>query len=290
MRMILGGIGLAITLLIVSAFFGSWYTIDQGYRGVLLRNGAFVNTVEPGLGFKLPFFDTVREISIRDGSRSYPDMLTYSKDQQTAAINLSVNYRIPVDAVDEVYMQYGSEDALLTRLVDRKVYEQTKNVFGQFNAATAVQERTRLNAEIQQAIMDSVQGPVQILSVQIENIDFSDAYENAIEARMTAEVEVQKVRQNADKAKIDAQITVTQAQAQADSRLAQAKAEAEAIRIRGEAEADAIRAKSEALKASPNLIQLTQAEKWDGKLPTQMVPNGTVPFLDLTPVTQVTQP
>ena len=85
------------------------------------------------------------------------------------------------------------------------------------NAVTAIQDRARLNAETEEAIRTFIVGPVVIESVQIENIDFSDAYEQSIENRMLAEVEVQKLQQNAEREKVQAQITVTQANARADA-------------------------------------------------------------------------
>lgn len=286
------GVAAIIGLLILSTFFGSWYTIDQGERGVLLRNGAITGVAEPGLGFKLPFIDTVRSISVQAHSRQYENVMTYSNDQQPASLTLSVNYRIPADKVMEVYEQYGGEEGLLTRLLDRQVYEETKTVFGQFNAVRAIQDRAGLNAQVMAAIQEAVHGPIVIDSVQIENIDFSDAYEASIEARMLAEVEVQKLRQNAEREKVQAQIVVTQAQAQADSNVAVAKAQAEATRLkaeaeayairqRGTAEAEAINAKGTALRENPALVSLVQAERWDGKLPATMIPDGTVPFLDV---------
>src|SRR5690606_223121 len=99
------------------------------------------------------------------------------------------------------------------------------------------QERSRLNQEIADAIQKSVSGPVIIDSVQIENIDFSDSYEASIEQRMLAEVEVQRLRQNAEREKVQAEITVTQANAQADARRADAQAQADAVRLQAEAEA-----------------------------------------------------
>ena len=100
---------------------------------------------------------------------------------------------------------------------------------------------------------------------------------------MLAEVEVQRVRQNAEREKITAEITVIQAQAEADSSLARARADAEATRLRGEAEAFAISARGEALRDSPNLVELTKAERWNGVLPTSMIPGTAVPFLDVLP-------
>lgn len=263
---------------------GSFYTIDSGDRGVLLRNGAVVATAEPGLGFKMPIIDSVKKISVRSNARKYEGVSAYSKDQQTADMVISVNYRLPVDQVQQIYSEYGGEEGVLTRLLDRQVYNEAKNVFGKYNAVTAIQDRARLVADVQNALQAIVKGPIIIESVQIENIDFSTAYENSIEQRMLAEVEVQKVTQNAEREKVQAQIAVIQAQAQADARVASAKAEAESITLKGNAEADAIKAKGAALSQNAGLIALTQAERWDGKLPTTMLPNSTVPFMDMKPV------
>jgi len=260
---------------------GSWYTVDQGERGVILRNGAITGTADPGLGFKLPIVDTVVDIDIRTRANLYENVMAYSRDQQTAGLNVSVNYRVPADQVLNVYENYGSVENLRSRVLDRKVFDQTKNVFGQFNAVTAIQERARLVADVQMAIQNAVQGPIIIESVQIENIDFSDAYENSIEQRMLAEVEVQKIQQNAEREKVQAEIKVIQAQADADARVAQATAEAKAITLTGNAEAEAINARGRALRDNPTLIQLVSAERWNGVLPTTMVPGAAVPFVNV---------
>lgn len=225
-----------IGLVLLSIILGSWYTIDEGERGVILRYGAVAGVAQPGLGFKIPLIDSVVRVSVQSKAAIYNQMEAYSRDQQPATMNLSVNYRIPPDRVEEVYANYGGEDGLLSRLVERRVFEESKTVFGKFNAVTAIQERSRLNQEIAEAIQNSVRGPVVVDSVQIENIDFSDAYEQSIEQRMLAEVEVQRLRQNAEREKVQAEITVTQAKAQADARRAEAEAQADAVRLQAEAE------------------------------------------------------
>jgi regulator of protease activity HflC (stomatin/prohibitin superfamily) len=270
-----------VGLVALTVLGGSWYTVGEGYRGVQLRNGAVVGTAEPGLGFKMPVIDSVVDISVQSQARAYENVQTYSKDQQTASLLISVNYRLPADQVEAIYAEYGGAEGVVSRLLDRQVPQAVKNVFGRFNAVTAINERGRLVNEVSTALMESVKGPIIIESVQIENIDFDDGYERAIAARMEAEVEVQKVKQNAEREKITAEITVIQAQAAADSKLAEAKAAAEATRIQGEAEAAAIKAKSEALKDNAGLIALIQAERWNGALPTTMIPDSTVPFMDV---------
>jgi regulator of protease activity HflC (stomatin/prohibitin superfamily) len=278
------GFGLLV-LFGLTIVFGSWYTIDQRERGVILRNGKMVGIATPGLGFKLPLIDNVVRVSLERQIAKYEKLSTYSRDQQTAEIWISVNFRATEDGVDELYAEYGSLNGFKDRRITPKVLEELKNVFGRFNAVTSIQERGRLNSEIRQAVIAAVGGgpnsPVQIEDVQIENIDFSDAYEKSIEQRMLAEVEVQRLRQNAEREKVQAEIVVTKAIAEANAVRQRAMAEAEAIKLKGEAEAAAIQARGAALGSNPNLVGLVQAEKWDGKLPATMVPGGTVPMLSL---------
>ena len=275
-RFVIAGVA---TLIAIPTLWGSWYTVDQGERGVLLRNGAVIGTAEPGLGFKVPLIDAVRRITVQAKVREYEAVAAYSKDQQTATMRLSVSYSLPPDQVETIYSEYGGEDGIVSRLLDRQVSKSLEEVFGRFNAVTAIQDRARLGLEVQQAIQKAVIGPILIGGVQIENIDFSDAYETSIEQRMLAEVEVQKVQQNAQREKVQAEIVVIQAQATAQARVAQAEAEATATRLSGDAQADAIRARGAALSDNPNLVALVQAEKWNGALPTTMIPGATVPFL-----------
>lgn len=276
------GTGLVVALVGFTVVFGSWYTIDQGERGVLLRNGRISGLATPGLGFKLPMVDNVVRISVQSQLKTFDKMAIYSKDQQTAEVRLSVGYRATESGVDDIYAQFGSLAGVADRLISPKVFEEAKTVFGQYNAATAISERARLNADIRTAITKAIgNAPITIETVQIENIDFSDVYEKAIEARMTAEVEVQKLRQNAEREKVSAEITVTKATAEANAVRQRAMAEADAIKLRGNAEATAIQARGDALNKNPNLVNLVQAERWDGKLPTTMLPGGAVPMLNL---------
>lgn len=271
-----------LTLFTLTIIFGSWYTINQGERGVKLRNGELINIAEPGLGFKLPIFESIEKISIRSHSAVYNNLSAYSKDQQPAVLGVSVNYHVLPGEVEQLYVTYGSIENMQDRLISRLVPTQVENTFGQYTAISAVQERTRLVQDLTIALRNSIKGPLVIDSVQVENIDYSKAYEESVEARMKAEVAVETRRQNLETEKVQAQIAVTQSQAQADSQLALARAEAEATRLKGAAEAEAIKLRGDALSQNPLLVGLTTAERWNGALPQTMLPNGAVPFIDTT--------
>ena len=90
-------------------------------------------------------------------------------DQQEAKLDVSVILRTKADGVDDLYQQYGSLQGFVDRVVAPRVNQQTKIVFGRFNAETAIRERGRLNTEIEAAVAEHVgvgkDSPVVIESV-----------------------------------------------------------------------------------------------------------------------------
>jgi regulator of protease activity HflC (stomatin/prohibitin superfamily) len=274
---ILGGVAAVVILVVL--VLSTYFTIDQGERGVILHNGAIAGEAEPGLHFKLPVITTIEKISVQIQKAAFEKtemgdtrLQAYSRDQQPATIAMAVNYHV-TDA-SAVYAQFGSLANMKSRIIDSRAYEQLKNVFGQFDAADAIQKRALLNAEVYAAIRKSVSGPVAIDSVQIEDISFSTQYEAAVEARMQAIVKQQQAEADKQKRIIDADASAYEVKAAAD-------AKAHQIEVQGKAEAGAIQARGDALRNNPSLPTLVAAEKWNGVLPTTMVPGNSVPFVNV---------
>jgi regulator of protease activity HflC (stomatin/prohibitin superfamily) len=264
------GTVLLVGLIAAYGLFASWYTVDQGERAVVLRLGAIVEETGPGLHFKMPWINSVHKITVQNQNKRYSALEAYSRDQQPASLTVSVTYMASEPKL--VYEQYGDLDGAVFRLIDPRVTSGVKTIFGQYDAVRAIQERAGLNVDIANAVTSAITGPIQIISVQVENIDFSEAYEQSVEQRMLAQVEIQRREQNLRTTEVEAQIARTRAEG-----------EANAIRLRGEAEGDAIRARADALRANADLVQLQAVEKWDGKLPTTMVPSTALPFINLQP-------
>ena len=262
---------------------GSMYTVDQGERGVVLHYGEVSKVADPGLHFKWPYVDRVVRVPTRTTTGTMKDIFAYSSDQQPAQIALSVTFAVTDDGVEDLYTQFGKIDNLYELAIVPIVKQEIKTVFGQFTAIRSVQHREELNNKTRDAIVGALaKYPyLRIESVQIENVDFSDAYEQTIEDRMKAEVEVERYKQNLERERIEAQIAATRAQGQADAQIKAAEAEAKAIELRSKAEADSINTKGEALRKNPEIIRLIQTEKWNGILPQTMLPNSTVPMLEL---------
>lgn len=267
----------AVALLVV--LFSTAYTIDEGERGVILRLGRVVGEAGPGLHFKIPFINSVEKISVQIQKESFEKtdvadtrLQTYSRDQQPATIAMAINYHV-TDA-SAVYAQFGSLENMKQRVIISRAYDQLKTVFGQFDAADAIQKRTVLNAEVFEAIRKSVSGPVVIDSVQIEDITFSQQYESAVELRMQAIVKQQQAEADKQKRIIDADALAYEVKSASD-------AKAHQIEVQGKAEAGAIQARGEALRNNPALPTLVASEKWNGVLPTTMMPGNTVPFINV---------
>jgi regulator of protease activity HflC (stomatin/prohibitin superfamily) len=238
--------------------------------------------------------DSVQKVSVKTATYTWDKMNSYSYDQQPADLKISVTLRASPDKVADLYAKFGTLDTAVNQVVNPVVNQQVKVVFGRYTAVKAIQERGTLNSAIKDAITDTLKyDPMLIIeSVQLENIEFSANYLHSIEQRMLAEVEVQRLQQNAEREKVQAQITVTQANAKANAVRAEAQANADAtrlngeaqasnIRITGEAQAAAIEARAKALGTNPNLVTLVQAERWNGVLPTTMVPGSAVPFVSV---------
>lgn len=238
------------------------YIVDQGERAIITRMGVMVGSEQPGPHFKTPVVEQANYISIQPQTYTFDKLQAYSQDQQPADIRLSVT--IQVRDPETLYTQFHTLENFESRVLAPRVPQAVKVIFGQFNAASAIQNRAKMDQEITQAVINTFANTVvTVVSVQVENINFSDAYEHAVESQMQA--------------------VVAQRTAEAEANRVKIKADAEAYKAtkEGEGQASAIRARGDALKENPGIPALVAAEKWDGHLPSTMPPNGTVPFLQL---------
>lgn len=263
----LGGFIIA-AIFLLTVIFGSWFTVNQGERVVVLTNGRITSVKDAGIYFKAPFFQSIERFSTRTQANKYQEE-TYSKDIQSAKVDLTVNDHVDPSKVAEVYQNLGVDYE--EKLVSNTVKNVMKVVFGQYTATESIDHRASLVKDMTEALTNKL-APFGIIvdNVSVENIQFSDEYDKAVEARMKAEVEVQQANQTLQQERIKADIVRTQAQAAYDAKVLEAKG---------------LAAKAQALKDNENLVSLTAAEKWDGKMPTVMIPGGSTPMLNLSDLT-----
>lgn len=273
------GLGL-VTVAILSMVLGSWFTVNQGERVVVLTNGAISSVKDAGIYFKAPFFQTTERFSIRTEKSRFENVETYSKDIQTAHTTVTVNHRLDPTKIGQIYQDLGADYE--NKVVAPAVLSTIKVVFGQYSATESIDSRQKLVKDMTDAVETRLaQYGIIVENVSVEDIAFSKSYDESVEARMKAEVEVQKAKQTLLQEQINADIVRTKAQGEADAAVASAKGRAQATAVQGAAETKVLETKGQALRDNKDLVAYTLATLWDGKLPTTMLPNGAMPMIQL---------
>lgn len=269
----------AVAILGLTILFGSWVTVDQGHKAIVLRNGEIHTELDPGLHVKAPWIDDVQEFSTRTTKEQWQGIQTQTRDNQKVTFNITLNYRLNPKYVKKVYADYGMDYA--QRMIWPQVGPSLADVIGVLKATDIPAQRILITDRFLTRLIARVPKEFILESVQIVDYDYDPKFRQTIEEAADMQAQGLKSEQQKIREQTQAEILVIQAQAQADAAFAKGQAEANVIKAKGDAEAQAIKAKSDALKSSPELVQLTIAQAWNGVLPVNMYANSPVPLLNL---------
>ncbi|HEY4383752.1 MAG TPA: prohibitin family protein [Ktedonobacteraceae bacterium] len=241
-------IGLSIfTFLLLLPGIGIWTIVDAGHVGVVTRFGAVNRVVDPGFLFKIPFMEGVYSMDTRT-QKEQVDASAASKDLQAVTSTIALNFHLRGEKAIDVYQNIGED---YTNIIIAPAMQETfKSTTSQFTASDLIGKREDVK-QIAYAELKSRLEKYNIIvdDFNIVNFSFSPEFNNAIEQKTVAE-------QNKERAQIEAQTAMIQAQGQADAQ--------------------------KILKASGSLtseyLQFLAIQKWDGKLPSST--NG-VPFIQI---------
>lgn len=244
---------------------GSIHKVDTGEVAVVKRLGKIVDVRSPGTYYD---FWVTRKYTKYDTKVQNVDAQTmaYSADAQTMDILLTLQYQIMSDKVAEIATQYGSLETLQNRIQSIAI-EQTKSVLSAHKAMDIIANRASISPAVEQSIKAAIDEEyfVNVVTVVLTNIDFSDAFELAVEEKMIAEQSKLKAEyeneQKVAKAEADAEAKLKAAQAEID--IAEARAEALVIAANAEAEANKIIDES----LTDKIINKIYADTWNGELP-----------------------
>lgn len=239
----------------------SFFIVNAGYRGVLLTYGKPSPIVrQEGINFKIPFVQNI--VSIDTRTQKYEvDATSASKDLQDVNTKIAVNYHLVQNNVPILYKDIGIgyQDTVIAPAVQEVVKAST----AEFTAEELITKRPEVKENIRILLTERLKlRNVVVEDISITNFQFSEAFNNAIEAKVTAEQLKLKADRDLERIKVEAQQKITSAQA-----------EAEALRLQKQ-------------EITPDLLLLRQIEvnrvavdKWDGHLP--QVTGGAVPFINL---------
>ena len=158
---------------------------------------------------------------------------------------MTVQFQINPEKVIEVAQQYGSTNILTSR-IQSVTTEKTKAVLSSYSAMQIIENRKDISPEVENAIKEAVDAEycVNITTVVLTNIDFSDAFEKTVEDKMIAEQEKLKAEYEKETAIVNAEKELEVAKLAAEAKLEAAKADAQAQIEIAQAEAKAIQLKS----------------------------------------------
>ena len=255
----------AIIALIV--LFCSTVTIQSGTVGVVSRFGAAQdNPLQPGFHFIIPFITTVHKMDVKT-QKIEADCTAASKDLQTIATKVAINFKIDSATAPNLYrsVNINYQDTIIRPAIQEAV----KSVTARFSAEELISKRQDASTTIAQELSEKISKyGITIELFNILNLDFSEEFNKAIEAKQTAQQAALKAEQDLTRVKIEAQ-----------QKLEQAKAEADATRATADAEAYAIQKMQEQLAKDPRYIDYYKLQKWDGKLP--QVEGSSTPIIDM---------
>lgn len=232
-----------VLLLLAIIAFSSFYTINTGERGVVLRMGKLTGVVGEGLHVKMPFVDEIHHMSVRDQNLSLRSEVS-SSDIQTIAVEVSLVYSLDPAKVGTIYQTYASN--IETTLVRPTLSEKVNAIIAEYPIEAFVEKRAEISNRIRTTFAGQVEGNgILVKTLLITNHDFSDEFNKAIEDKKIAE-----------QGALTAKFTLE--------------------RMKLEAEAQMIKQAS----LSPMVLQEMAINKWDGKLP-EYFSGSQLPFITI---------
>lgn len=310
---------IAAGFLLVILIPASFHTVEAGTVAVVKQMGEIKEVETPGTYFdfwlvrKYEDYDAkVQQVEIKEDA--------YTSDAQSMQISMVVQFQIRQDNVMDIAVNYGGLEALTNRIQSVAV-ERTKATLSQYKAETLIEERNQISPKVEEVISEAIGDKYYVTfnSAVLTDITFSDAFEEAVEAKMMAQQEKLQAQFENEKKKEQAEAALYVAEQEAKALLAKAQAEADAQVAASEAEARSIMLKSvEIARMLGYTVTETETEgvknytvnydqthtgadiaeylkyveylsKWDGKLP-QVVTDGNGFMITLPTIGETQSP
>lgn len=266
---------------LVLMVFSCLTSVPTGHTGILTTFGKVEDTtLEAGVHLKMPW----QEVVCMDNrnQKGLVVLACFSQDIQEVSVTYSMNYQINKENAQNIYKEIGAN--YYSVVMEPRIQNAVRSVIAQYTAETLIESRAELSTQIKDMLEEQLAVyNIQVLDTAVENMDFSDAFTDAVEAKQVA-------AQNKLQAEIEQQQKTMEQEAQAERAKIQADADAEVAKIQAQAElevtkiqADAAEyagkkdaAKNEALAATltDTLLKYFELQTWDGKLPQYYV-SGT---------------
>ena len=261
---------------VIVIFLGFFTQVPTGHTGIVLTFGNVEDsTLEAGLHVKLPWQDVV--VMDNRAQKQKLDLSCFSSDIQEVAVSYSINYQINKENAQTIYKNIGTD--YYNVVMEPRIQEAVKTVIAKYTAENLVASRDALSNQINDILVDELKSyNIELINTSVENIDFSDAFTNAVEEKQVAE-------QQKLKAQIEQSQLNIEAEAAAERQVIAANAEAEVKKVQADAEEYSGEKEAEANEkiaksVTDKLIQYIYATNWNGELPQIAGSDAVLPILN----------
>jgi regulator of protease activity HflC (stomatin/prohibitin superfamily) len=185
------------------------------------------------------------------------ELKCFSSDIQEVSMMYTLNYQINSTDAMTIYKTIGVK--YYDKVIIPNITEAVKTCTAKYTAEALVNNRNELSMAIEKDLANRLNSyNIILVSTAIEDMDFTDAFTNAVEAKQVAQ-------QNKLKAETEAEQKVIEAEAAAKVKSVEADAEAYQIKVKADAEAAAN--KEIAASLTEALINYMYYQTWNGELP-----------------------
>ena len=278
-------VALGIDMLAPSyGFFGK---VPTGHVGILTHFGEVKDdSISEGLHVK-NWFDRITTMSLKT-QKLEMTISAFSKDLQEVKVKIAVNHNIDKTTASRLFQTVGVNYEEI--LIMPNAEQDTKVVFSGYSAEGLITQREDLPKEVIDLLAASMKPyGIVISNVVIEDIDFKDAFTDAVERKqvatqdkLTAQIEQEKktleTEAQAERDIIKANTEAEKAKIAAEADLEVTKIQADAAEYAGQKEAAKNKAIAEFL--TPELLDYYRILQWNGELPTVMG-DGVMPLIDM---------
>lgn len=266
-----------IILAVIVLFCSCITSVPTGHTGVVTTFGKVENyTLEAGVHVKLPWQDVVK-MDNRTQKQSI-ELQAFSSDIQEVDVVFSLNYQINKENACTIYKTIGSE--YYSKIIEPRIQEAVKGVFAKYTADNLVGQRDNLSTSIAQKLTAELSPyNIDVLNAAVENIDFSDAFTDAVEAKQVAE-------QNKLRAQTEQEQEILVAESEAKRKVIAAEAAAEVVKIEADSAEyqgtkDAAINKALGDTLTKDVLEYYKIQKWDGALPKYSTGEQTYPIFNM---------
>lgn len=262
-------------------------TVPTGHTGILTTFGRVEDRNLPeGMNFHAPW-QNITTMTNKE-QRTSGNGLAFSKDMQEVAYAYTTRHQLLSAHAPTVYKTVGTD--YYNIVIDPIVNAVIKEQIGKANAEGLITSRESVTALVNEEVAQQCSVYGLSVTVIIDNFDFTDAFTNAVEAKQVATQEklraqteqerlTMEAQQKAERNRIEAQSAAEIARINAEADLEVQRISADAAEYAGQKEAAVNSAIAQSV--TPELIEYQYALRWDGKLPTYMMSEGSTPIVNL---------